>query len=179
MIYTTHILQYFPAFHLFNINIYINFYQNLEPTEESKVPLPLIIGVSFGGIFILAVLSVYLIRYYHRCHRRKMRSRRRVLDVMPTEVAFPNPEKYELQETESKEDIVRYEETSMWKNTASYEELAISQDAARYEKLPFANGATHQEVGISNAGRDSREIRISYDDLRLQEMGVLKKFEQK
>lgn len=176
MIYTTHILQYFPAFHLFNINIYIYFYQNLEPTEESKVPLPLIIGVSCGGIFILAVLSVYLIRY---CHRRKMLSRRRVSDVMPTEVAFPNPEKYELQETESKEDIVRYEETSMWKNTASYEELAISQDAARYEKLPFANGATHQEVGISNVGRDSREIRISYDDLRLQEMGVLKKFEQK
>ena len=81
--------------------------------------------------------------------------------VMPAEVASPKPEKYELQETESKEDIVRYEETSMWK------------DPTRYEKLAF------QEVGIPNVGGDYQEIRISYDDLRLQEMGVLKKSGQK
>lgn len=86
---------------------------------------------------------------------------------MPAEVAFPKPEKYELQETESKEDIVRYEETSMWK------------DPARYEKLAFSNGATYQEVGKPNVGGDYQEIRISYDDLRLQEMGVLKKTGQK
>ena len=156
--------------------MFIYFYQYLEPTEESKVPLPLIIGVSCGGIFVLAVLSIFLIRY---CHRRKILSRRRVSDVMPTEVSFPNSEKYELQGTESKEDIVRYEETSVWKNTVSCEELGISQDAARYEKLPFSNGASHQEVGILNAGCDSREIRISYDNLRLKEMGILKKSEQK
>ena len=84
---------------------------------------------------------------------------------MPVEVAFPNPEKYRLQETTSKEDIVRYEETSMWK------------DPARYEKLAFSNGATYQEVGIPNVC--AQEVRISYDDLRLQEMGILKKSEEK
>jgi len=135
-----------------------------EPTEESKVPYPLIIGVSCGGIFVLAVLGIYLIRY---CHRSKILRRRRASGVMPAEVAFPKPEKYELQETESKEDIVRYEETSMWK------------DPARYEKLAFSNGATYQEVGKPNVGGDYQEIRISYDDLRLQEMGVLKKTGQK
>ena len=78
---------------------------------------------------------------------------------MPAEVAFLNPEKYQLQEIASKEDIVRYEETNMWK------------DPARYEKLAFSNGSTYHEVGIPNVGA---EIRISYDDLRLQEMGILK-----
>ena len=82
--------------------------------------------------------------------------------MMPAKIAFPNPEKYQLEETASKEDIVRYEETSMWK------------DPARYEKLAFSDGSTYHEVGILVAA-DNQEIRISYDDLRLQEMGILKK----
>ena len=82
--------------------------------------------------------------------------------MMPAEIAFLNPEKYQLQETASREDIVRYEETSMWK------------DPARYEKLAFSDGSTYHEVGILVAA-DNQEIRISYDDLRLQEMGILKK----
>ena len=83
--------------------------------------------------------------------------------MMPAEIAFPNPEKYQLQETASREDIVRYEETSMW------------TDPARYEKLAFSDGSTYHEVGIPNVAADNQEIRISYDDLRLQEMGILKK----
>ena len=96
-----------------------------------------------------------------------MLSQRRVSGVMPGEVAFPYPEKYQLQGTTSKEDIVRYEETSMWK------------DPARYEKLAFSNGTTYQEVGIPNICVDNQEVRISYDDLRLQEMGILKKSGEK
>ena len=87
---------------------------------------------------------------------------------MPAEVTFPDSEKYQLQETTSKEDSVRYEETSMW------------TDPARYEKLAFSNGATYHEVGIPNIGADiNQENRISRDDLQLQEMGILKKSGEK
>ena len=54
---------------------------------------------------------------------------RRESGVMPGEAEFSNPEKYQLQETTPKDDIVRYEETSMW------------ADPARDEKLAFLNGA--------------------------------------
>ena len=84
--------------------------------------------------------------------------------MMPAKIAFPNPEKYQLQETASEEDIVRYEET---------------KDPAGYEKLGFSNGSTYHEAGIPNVGADNQEIRISYDDLRLQEMGILKKSGEK
>ena len=154
------------------------FRQNLEPTKEDKgkVPYPLIIGVSCGGIFFFTLLVIYLIRY---CHRRKMVSRRRVSDVMPHEAAFPNPEKYELQETKSKEDIVRYEEIGMWADNVYHEKSPISQDAAGYEKLNFSNGAIYQEVGIPNVGCDYQEIGISTDALRYQDTGFLKKPYQK
>ena len=59
-------------------------------------------------------------------------SRGRASDGMPAEVAFLNPEKYELQETESKEDTVRSEEIPMWNDNVRNEELGIVQDAARY-----------------------------------------------
>ena len=87
--------------------------------------------------------------------------------MMPAKIAFPNPEKYQLEETASKEDIVRYEETSMCKDPAGYENLA------------FTNGSTYHKVGIPYVGADNQEIRISYDDLRLQEMGILKKSGEK
>lgn len=169
VIYTTYILHYFlylslifPLFVCLFVHLF--HYQNLEPKEESNAPYPLIIGVSCVGIFVLAVLVIFLIRYCH--HRKMLKHRRETSDVMPVEVAFPNPEKYHFQETTSKEDIVRFEETSMWK------------DPARYEKLAFSN-ATYQEVGIPNDGADNQEVRISYDDLPLQEMGILKKFGEK
>lgn len=47
-----------------------------------------------------------------------MPSRKLVPGVMPTETAFPNPERYELQESKPKEDIVRNEEIGMWLDTA-------------------------------------------------------------
>ena len=154
------------------------FHQNLEPTKEDKdeVPYPIIIGVSCGGIFVLAILSIYLIR---QCHRRKMASKRRNSCVIPTEVAFPNPGKYELQETKSKEDIVRYEEIGMRTDNVCYEKSPISQDASWYESLDFSNSAIYQELGIPNVGGDYQEICISKDTLRYQETGFWKKAGQK
>ena len=83
---------------------------------------------------------------------------------MPTEVSFPKPEKHELQETEAKEDVVRYEEIGLWNDTVRYEGLQILPDAVQYEKLGFTNAAIYQEVGIPNAARDYREIAASKDD---------------
>jgi len=142
-----------------------------EPTEEDrwKVPYPIIIGVSCGGIFVLAILSVCLIRF---CNRAK-KVRRRGSGVMPTEVPFPSPEKYELQETESKEDVVRYEEIGLWNDTVRCEGLEILPDAVHYEKLGFTNAAIYQELGIPNAAGDYREIAASKDAVDHQEIGNL------
>jgi len=87
---------------------------------------------------------------------------------MPTEVPFPNPEKYELQETESKEDVVRYEEIGLWNDTIRYEGLEILPYAVQYEKLGFTNAAIYQEVGIPNADDDYQEIRNLNDGPRYQ-----------
>ena len=145
------------------------FHQNVEPSKEDKgkVSYPIIIGVSCGGIFVLAVLSIYLIR---RCHRRKMSARRNSC-VVPSEVAFPNPGKYELEETKSKEDIVKYEEIGMWTDNVCYEKLPTSQDTAGYEKLDLSNGAIYQELGIPNVGCDYQEICISNDAPRYPKPG--------
>ena len=144
-----------------------------EPTEEDKgkVPYPLIIGASCGGVFFLAVLVIYLIRY---CHRRKMASRRRVLGVMPGERAFSESKKYELQEIKSEEDDARYEEIGMWKDNVSYKEIPISQDAARYKKLKLSNSAIYQELqDTPNVDCDCEEIHTSNDALRHQETSLL------
>ena len=118
----------------------------------------MIIGVSCGGIFILAVLIIYLIRH---CRRRKMASRRRNSCAMPTEVAFPKHGKYELEETKSKEEIVRYEEIGIWKDTVWYEKLPVSQDAAEYEELDIPNvDGDYQEICISNDAPCYQEISL-------------------
>jgi len=87
---------------------------------------------------------------------------------MPTEVAFPNSGKYELQETKSKEEMARYEEIGMWKDTVCYEKLPVTQDAAEYE-----------ELDIPNVDGDYQGICISNDALRYQETSLLKKTGQK
>lgn len=83
----------------------------LEANEETKLPLGVVIGASCGGGFVICLLTVYLIRRYKR---RGTRSPRRVSDSMPAEVAFPNPEKYEMKDTTPHEDIIRCEETGIF-----------------------------------------------------------------
>ena len=141
--------------------LYFFTYFHTEPTEEDKgkIPYPIIIGVSCGGIFVIIVMSVSLIRF---CNRAK-KVRRRYSVVMPAEVPFPNLEKYELQETESKEDVVRYEEIGLSNDTVRCEGLEILPDAVQYEKLRFTNASFYQEVGIPNATDDNQEIATSKD----------------
>ena len=108
---------------------------------------------------MIVVMSVSLIRF---CNRAK-KVRRRYSVVMPAEVPFPNLEKYELQETESKEDVVRYEEIGLSNDTVRCEGLEILPDAVQYEKLRFTNASFYQEVGIPNATDDNQEIATSKD----------------
>ena len=43
------------------------------------------------------------------------------MTVNPASVSDPSPQKYELKEARSKEDIVSYEELGVWKDTGMYE----------------------------------------------------------
>lgn len=116
------------------------------PTEQ-QFPFNIVIGISCGGIFILALIAIYLVR---RSQRRKKAKQRRFLDGMPGDVAFPRPEKYELED--QKEDV------------AHYEEVPISPIGVRYEELGFSNEAAYcEEVDIWNDAGQSEEIRISND----------------
>ena len=99
------------------------------------------------------------------------------------QVPFPNLEKYELQETESREDVARYEEIGLWDDAVRYEGLEILPDAVQYEKLDFTNASIYQELSIPNANGDNQEIAASKDagdyhenDSPIyQEIGFLKK----
>ena len=64
-----------------------------EPIVK-RPPYAFIIGVSFGGLFVLALCIVFLVRF---CKNRKTAYRgKRGSDNMPPEEAFPGSQKYEL-----------------------------------------------------------------------------------
>jgi len=76
----------------------------------------IIIGVSFGGLFVLALASICLIRF---CKRNKLvRRNRSESNVMPPEEAFPNREKYEMKNAKSAENILYFEEGGVWSKTS-------------------------------------------------------------
>ena len=99
---------------------------------KEKLPYPLIIGASCGGIFVIVLASICLVRH---CHRQERIENRRVSNGMPPEVPHPSPHNYELKETRSKEDIVNYEELGVWKDTGMYEKLHFSNGETRYQEL--------------------------------------------
>lgn len=127
--------------------------------KEQQFPFKVVVGVSCGGLFILALITIFLVR---RCQRRKKAKQRRYLDGMPGDVAFSRAEKYELED--QKEDIVRYEEVAISAIGVRYEGLGVTNEAARYE-----------EVGVSNGAGQSEEIGISNDAVRYDEIGILNK----
>jgi len=90
-----------------------------EPTKENEtmLPIPVVIGVSCGGAFVLCLVAIFLIRQYKR---RGERNPRRAMDSMPSEVAFPDAEKYELKGTKPREDVVFFEEVG-FSNKAAME----------------------------------------------------------
>lgn len=121
-----------------------------DPTEDSKekLPYPLIIGASCAGIAVLVFISIYLV---HRHQRYKERNRKCSSSVMPSEVSFPNPEKYELKEAHCKEDIISYEELGVWKNADGDDKFHFSDEAVRYHEVGIHNmAADYQEMGNPN-----------------------------
>lgn len=65
---------------------------------------------------------------------------------MPSEVSFPNQEKYEL-----KKGVLR--------KTLSAMRVGLWKDVGNYEKLRFSSGrARYQEVGIANMASDYQEL---------------------
>ncbi|KAJ7351107.1 hypothetical protein OS493_036564 [Desmophyllum pertusum] len=111
--------------------------------DEKKIPYTLIIGVSCGGAFILAIFTICGIRY---CQRKHPINRLQTTDGMPAEVVFSRAEKYELEDIKSKEDIVRYEEIGISNAAVMCEELGRSKDSVRSEKLDFSNDAARYQV---------------------------------
>ena len=75
----------------------------------------IIIGASSGGIFVLALASICLIRWYKK--KKTKRPTRVGSVVMPADESFGNPEKYELTD-KTKEKIVFCEEDAFWAKPA-------------------------------------------------------------
>jgi len=99
-----------------------------EPRKEDKkrIPFPLVIGFSCGGVFVLTLLAIFLVRY---CQQRNVENRN-FGDGMPAEVAFPRPDKYELQGMELKEACLLHEKSGLPGEPATTQELGIQNAAA-------------------------------------------------
>lgn len=106
-------------------------FPRLEPTKEDKgkISIPLVIGVSCGGVFVLTLLAIFLVRY---CQQRNKLKNGDSGDGMPTEVAFPRPDKYELQEMELKEEYVLYGKAGFSSEPVPTQEVGIQNAAADY-----------------------------------------------
>ena len=87
----------------------------IEPTKEPKelkMKYAIIIGATFGGVFVLALAAICLVRFKKK---KKTSGRKRPgSGVMPYEGVFPTPEKYELQNTKSMENILYFEGVGAW-----------------------------------------------------------------
>ena len=86
---------------------------SLVPTkeDESKLSFAIIIGISFGGIFIVALITILLVRHYHK---KKLLERRHHSNVMPSDEAFPDPGKSELEKGKSVENILYLGQMGPW-----------------------------------------------------------------
>lgn len=98
--------------------------------EKEKIQFPVIIGASCGGAFVISLISICLIRY---CQEKKKLRQCPDEDGMPAESMFPNPEKYELQEAESKQDLARFEKSYFPNVATRCQEVGNTNDAADYQ----------------------------------------------
>lgn len=129
------------------------------PETEPKFPFKVVIGISCGGLFFLALITVYMIRH---CQRRKKAKQRRFLDEMPRDDLYPGDERYELED--KMEDIARHGEVPVSAIGGRFEGLGLTNEAARYE-----------DVGISNDTGQSEEMGISNDAVCYDEIGIMNK----
>ena len=67
----------------------------------------IIIGISFGGFFfIVALIIILLVRH---CQKKKLLEKQHHSNVMPSDEAFPDRRKYEVQNRKSVENILYLE----------------------------------------------------------------------
>ena len=85
---------------------------SLVPTkkDERKLSFAIIIGISFGGFFIVALITILLVRHYQK---KKLLEKRNHSNVMPSDEAFPNRQKYEVEKAKSVENFY-LEEKGLW-----------------------------------------------------------------
>ena len=79
--------------------------------DERKLSFAIIIGISFGGFFIVALITILLVRH---CQRKKLLEKRNHSNVMPSDEAFPNRRKYEVEKGKSMENMFYLEEKGLW-----------------------------------------------------------------
>ena len=86
---------------------------SLVPTKEDerKLSFAIIIGISFGGIFIVTLITILLVRHYHK---KKLLEKRHHSNVMPSDPAFPDRGKYELEKGKSVENILYLGQMGPW-----------------------------------------------------------------
>ena len=95
---------------------------------------------------------------------------------MPSEIAFPNPEKYELKEAQCKEEIISYEEIGIWQDTVHYEKLHFSNGESRYQEVGIPNDAAdYQNIDKPNDPGYYQELCVPSDAERYHEIGAFKK----
>ena len=94
----------------FQANIYLF---SVVPTkeDEKKLSFAIIIGISFGGVFIVALITIVLVRH---CQKKKLLDKRHHSNVMPSDEAFPDRRKYEVQNGKSVENILYLEAMGPW-----------------------------------------------------------------
>ena len=78
--------------------------------DERNLSFAIIIGISFGGFFIVALITILLVR---QCHKKKLLETRNQSNVMPSDEAFSNRQKYEVEKAKSVENFY-LEEKGLW-----------------------------------------------------------------
>ena len=78
--------------------------------DERKLSFAIIIGISFGGIFIVALITILMVR--HR-QKKNLLEKRHHSNAMPSDEA-PDRRKYEMQNGKSEENIFYLEAMGPW-----------------------------------------------------------------
>ena len=86
---------------------------SLAPTkeDEAKLSFAIIIGISFGGFFIVALTTILLVRH---CKKKTLLEKRHHSNIMPSDEAFPDHRKYEVERAKSEENTLYLEEMGLW-----------------------------------------------------------------
>ena len=86
---------------------------SLAPTkkDETKLSFAIIIGISLGGFFVVALITILLVRH---CQKKKLLEKRRHSNIMPFDETFQDRRKHEVERAKSEENILYLEEKGLW-----------------------------------------------------------------